>query len=88
MLDVDHRVSASFVMAPYPSLPWKNDWTTTDRTEGLYGYPLFETPLDVYAWRSNPFNYQQNTSGSEFPGADYLHAYWLGRYLGLFTATE
>ncbi len=88
MLDVDHRVSASFVMAPYPSLPWKNDWTTTDRTEGLFGYPLFETPLDVYAWRSGPFDYRQNTSASEFPGADYLHAYWLGRYTGLFTATE
>lgn len=88
MLDVDHRVSASFVMAPYPSLPWKNDWTTTDRTEGLFGYPLFETPLDVYAWRSGPFDYRENTSASEYPGADYLHAYWLGRYIGLFSATE
>jgi hypothetical protein len=88
MLDVDHRVGAAFVMAPYPSLPWKNDWTTTDRTEGLYGYPLFETPLDVYAWRSGPFDYRENTVDHEYPGADYLHAYWLGRQLGLFTATE
>jgi hypothetical protein len=87
-LDVDHRVGAAFVMAPYPSVPWKNDWTTNDRTEGLYGYPLFETPLDVYAWRLGPFDYRENTVDHECPGADYLHAYWLGRHLALFTATE
>lgn len=87
-LDVDHRVSADFVMSPYPSLPWKNDWTTTDRTSSLHGYPAFETPQDVYVWRLGPFDYQRNTEPREYPGADYLHAYWLGRYIDAIAATE
>jgi hypothetical protein len=87
-LAIDHRVSASFVMSPYPNLPWKNDWTTTDRTDSLRGYPLFEQPLDVYVWRSGPFKYEGNREGVEGPSIDYQHAYWLGRYLGLFSATE
>jgi hypothetical protein len=87
-LNVDHRISADFVMSPYPDEPWKNDWTTTDRTESLYGYPLFEMPIDVYAWRSGPFDYHIDTEDRTSPGADYLHAYWIGRYLGLLTAAE
>jgi hypothetical protein len=87
-LDIDHRVGPGFVMAPFPDLPWKNDWTTSDRTGALYGYPLFEMPLDVYAWRSGPFDYFGNREGNTSPSVDYLHAYWLGRYLGLFSATE
>ena len=87
-LDIDHRVGPGFVMAPFPSLPWKNDWTTTDRTDSLHGFPLFEQPLDVYAWRSGPFDYWGNREGSLSPSVDYLHAYWLGRYLGLFDASE
>jgi hypothetical protein len=87
-LDVDHRVSADFVMCPFPSVPWKNDWTKNDRTDSLYGYPLFSLPLDVYVWRSGPLDYAGNHEGVASPSADYLHAYWLGRYLGLFSATE
>lgn len=87
-LDLDHRVGAEFVMAPFPSLPWKNDWTTTDRTDGIYGPPLFEQALDVYAWRSGPFDYSGNQVERLSPSVDYLHAYWLGRYLGLFSPTE
>jgi hypothetical protein len=81
-------VGAEFVMAPFPSLPWKNDWTTTDRTDGLYGPPLFELPLDVYVWRSGPFDYSGNVVDRLSPSVDYLHAYWLGRYLGLFSQAE
>ena len=87
-LDIDHRVSAAFVMCPFPRLPWKNDWTTTDRTDSLHGYPLYESALDIYMWRSGPFDYQGSHEGYASPSIDYLHAYWLGRYLGLFTATE
>jgi hypothetical protein len=87
-LNIDHRVGSSFVMGPFPSLPWKNDWTTNDRTDSLHGYPLFELPLDVYAWRSGPFDYVGNREGVKSPSIDFLHAYWLGRYLALFTASE
>ena len=87
-LDVDHRVGTGFVMSPYPSAPWKNDWTTNDRTSSLHGYPDFEMALDVYAWREGLFDYARDTSARMSPGADYLHAYWLGRFLGLFDATE
>ncbi len=87
-LDVDHRVATDFVMSPYPLVPWKLDWTTNDRTQSLHGYPHFEMGIDVYLWRSGPFEYSRNTSFRLSPGADYLHAYWLGRHLGLFTATE
>jgi len=88
MLDIDHRVGAGFVMNPFPQVPWKNDWTTHDRSSSLHGYPLFSLPLDVYAWRSAPFDYVGDHEGVSSPSADYLHAYWLGRYLGLFSATE
>ena len=87
-LDIDHRVAADFVMAPYPSLPWKNDWTVNDRTDSLYGYPLFAHALDVYVWRTGPWGYRGNQEGVASPSVDYLHAYWLGRYLGLFSELE
>ena len=87
-LDIDHRVSASFVMCPFPQVPWKNDWTTTDRSDSLYGFPLYELPLDIYMWRSGPFDYQGDHTTYESPSIDFLHSYWLGRYLGLFTTTD
>ncbi|HVO29763.1 MAG TPA: hypothetical protein VMV18_03470, partial [bacterium] len=86
--DIDHTVSAEFVMSPYPALPWKLDWTTTDRTQSLRGYPLFETQAGVYAWKDNPLNYRAFSVGSGHPGADYLHAYWLARYAGVLAAGE
>lgn len=87
--DVDHRINPAFVMSPYPSQPWKNDWTRNDRTQSLRGYPLFEgMACRVYAWSANTFEYRVNSTGTSFPGADYLHAYWLGRQLGVFAANE
>lgn len=82
-LDFDHRVSPDFVMSPYPTLPWKQDWMTSDRTASLHGFPLFEQPLDVYVWRSSPWNYKGNQEGIASPSYDYLHDYWLARWLKL-----
>jgi hypothetical protein len=87
-LDIDHRVSASFCMSPYPSVPWKNDCSVNDRTNSLNGYPLFEQPLNVYNWRSGPYDYAGNQSDWESPSFDYLHAYWLARYLRVLDAKE
>ena len=86
--DIDHRIHPEFVMSPYPSLPWKNDWTTQDRSQGLRGYPVFEEHSGVYAWKDNPLRYKLDTTGVGFPGADYSHAYWLGRAYGVIGAAE
>lgn len=88
-LDVDHRINAAFVMSPYPSAPWKNDWTQNDRTQSLRGYPLFEgIAQQACTWTAVPFTYRNDTTGRQFPGTDYLHAYWLGRQMGVFSARD
>jgi hypothetical protein len=85
---VDHRISRDFVMDPYPFVPWKFDWTTHDRSHSLNGYPLFEEQPGNYAWKDATSNYATDTRGRQNPGADYLHAYWLGRAFGLITPSE
>lgn len=86
-LDVDHRVSPSFSLSPYPSLPWKNDWTEHDRTKSLVLYPYFEVPSDVCQWKSH-FEYLGSSVDYETPGEDYLHAYWFARRHGIFSGSE
>ena len=86
--DIDHRINSEFVMSPYPSVPWKFDWTTNDRTQGLRGYPLFEEQPRIYAWKDNPMHYKEDSSGVRSPGVDYVHAYWLARAQGLLSASE
>ena len=84
---IDHRVSPAFSLSPYPSLPWKNDWTVNDRAQSLRIYPLFELPANVYRWKSH-MDYNGDTEGYRNHGVDYLHAYWFGRRLGLLSGTE
>ena len=84
--EVDHRIAPDFCMSPYPSLPWKNDWTTTDRTQALRSVPLFEEALDIYRFRLE-MRYAGSTQGTP-PAPEYLIAYWFGRKHGLVTATD
>jgi hypothetical protein len=86
---VDHTVSPSFSLSPYPYLPWKNDWTVNNRTQALTSFPYFELPNDEMFWKSR-MQYIGNSEGLEAPGADFVHAYWFGRKHGVFTgsATE
>jgi hypothetical protein len=84
---VDHRISPEFCMAPYPALPWKNDWTTTNRTQSLLGYPLFEDSLGVMVWK-NGMDYTYANAGVRYPGTDYLHLYWFARKHGLVAAGQ
>ena len=86
VMEVDHRVSPDFCMSPYPSLPWKNDWTTTDRTQSLRSYPLFEDAMDLYRFRLE-MKYAGNTTARP-PAPEYLVAYWFGRKYGLIPASE
>lgn len=83
---VDHRISPEFCMSPYPSLPWKNDWTTTDRTQALRSVPLFEEALDIYRFRLE-MRYAGDTTGRP-PAPEYLVAYWFGRRYGLIGPAE
>lgn len=84
--NLDHRISSTFCMAPYPALPWKNDWTTNDRSEGLDSHPLFEMHPDIMYWKTGQG--YLGFEGFEAPGGDFLHLYWFARKYGLFTAKD
>ncbi|MCD6499552.1 MAG: hypothetical protein J7M25_14765, partial [Deltaproteobacteria bacterium] len=87
-LAYDWSINPAFCMSPFPELPWKNDWTTADRTQSIRSHPLFERPqADVYVWKSGAFDYRSGATTWLAPGADYLFAYWFGRYFGVITAT-
>lgn len=84
--DVDHRLEADFCMSPYPNVPWKNDWTTSDRTNTRNQYPVFELPVDVNYFKQHPI--YAASGGVESPGVEYLHAYWFARAQGLLTEND
>ncbi|MBI1746829.1 MAG: hypothetical protein HYR55_09615 [Acidobacteria bacterium] len=88
-LAIDHSIQNSWVMSPYPALPWKLDWMTNPgRQQGLYMYPLFEGGDDSYLWKANPLSIRRGASNIRASGTDYLHAYWLGRYFQVFDKGE
>jgi hypothetical protein len=82
-VDFDWRINPGFCMSPFPSLPWKNDWTTSDRFDSLTGYTLYEKVPDVFAFKAGPFDFRGGASPVVDPGADYLFAYWFGRHFGV-----
>ena len=86
IVNVDHRINPAFCMSPYPSLPWKNDWTTTDRTQALRSVPLFEEALDIFRFRTE--TQYDGVTPAKPPAPEYLMAYWFGRKHGLIPATE
>jgi hypothetical protein len=84
-LAIDWRIHPSFCMSPFPSLPWKGDWMdpNSNRFQSLVSYPLFERPPDGFQWKSNPMAFVGGASTWEEPGADFLFAYWFGRWAGV-----
>ncbi len=82
-ITVDRRIDPDFSLSPFPNLPWKNDWTTTDRTQSLRAYPLFEMTMDSIMFKANPFTYRSFESGIRAGGIDYLFMYWFGRWAGV-----
>jgi hypothetical protein len=82
-VDVDHTISDAFSMSPYPSDPWKLDWTTTDRTQSLYVQPYFYRGSETSFWNRGPLDYKGGPDLTQEPGADFLLSYWLGRAAGL-----
>jgi hypothetical protein len=87
--DVDHRLSESFCVSPYPNLPWKGDFLnlpTTDRSFSLVHFPTFEMQIDVNYFKQEPS--YRSSGGWESPGPEYLHAYWYARKHGLLQAGD
>jgi hypothetical protein len=88
-LNVDHRINDAYVMSPFPVLPWKNDWTTSDRTQSLRMYPLFESSTYAeYSWSRSPLDYKVDTTFIGYPGVDFSLAYWFGRAKQVLSAEE
>jgi hypothetical protein len=86
-IKVDHRIRPDFCLSPYPSLPWKNDWTTTDRSQGLDSVPLFEEAIDIYRFRME-MKYMGDSTAARPPAPEYLIAYWFGRKYAAISASE
>jgi hypothetical protein len=89
-IPIDWRVNPSFCMSPFPSLPWKMDWAdpNSDRFQSLVSVPLFERPADGFEWKSNPKSFRGGQSPVQEPGADFLFAYWFGRWAGVIDASQ
>ncbi|MBI5367087.1 MAG: hypothetical protein HZA54_08620 [Planctomycetes bacterium] len=88
---VNHSLRADWCMSPYPSLPWKGDWMTNEgRQQALYSYAHYMRPPSGYEWKDAPIRWRGGGAGDAVHnnGADYLHAYWLGRKLGTIAATD
>jgi hypothetical protein len=77
-------------MSPFPSLPWKRDWSTNaDRHQSLVARGVLEGPMTSYLWVANPFGFvSDGTGGDVLPGVDYLLLYWIARNGGLITGLD
>ena len=85
---MDIRVNGQWCASPLPSLFWKLDWSEGGRHQGLYGTPIFMRG-DTSCWyNNNPYSISRGESTTYAGGADFLHAYWLGRYFGVLTGNE
>lgn len=82
---VDYRIRADWVLSPFPSLPWKLDWTTNPgRMQGLIGHGMVESSVDAYRWNSGPLDITAGPVAPDTtPGVDYLFLYWMARSGGL-----
>ena len=87
-LDIDHRVRGDWCASPLPSLFWKFDWATGGRHQGIYGTPIFMRGGASCWYNNNPLSYAGGQGNSYDSGADFLHAYWLGKYFGVLDGTE
>lgn len=87
---VNHSIHPGFVLATYPSLPWKFDWEDNpERRQSIRNYPLLEHAPDSYWWNDAQFLIESNGFGGlHVPGVDYLFLYWLARSAGLISATD
>lgn len=84
-VDEAGALRADFCSGPYPTAPWKLDWTTDQgRQHGVLGGPHWETGIDIYRWKGSPLRGPFGGAGTlEYASVDYLFAYWLARSEGV-----
>jgi len=86
---VDRRWSPDFCVSPIPELFWKNDWTTSDRTQSLRAYPLYEMGTSNYYWKDNIYKGITGGVGTGGDtGLDFLAGYWFARRYGLISESD
>ena len=85
---IDWEQNPGYCMSPNPELPWKVDWKTSDRTQSIRAYPLFERPPSSYAWKDNPYRQYFGQGDPAWSGIDFLIAYWFARGRGIIDANE
>ncbi len=82
--EIDQRLDPEWCASPLPELFWKLDYFQGGRHQGIFGAPLFEYGGSANYFKDGPFRvnegYQPWFNGG---GADFLQAYWLGRYYGI-----
>ncbi len=91
---IDHSISEDFILSPLPSQPWK--FIDKNRPialgyQSLVSYPLFQSAAltSHWAWRESPFSFRADQDGSQgYSGADYLFAYWMGRYYTVLSDSD
>ncbi|MBM4388264.1 MAG: hypothetical protein FJ088_11030, partial [Deltaproteobacteria bacterium] len=86
-LDIDHGIREGWLPSPWPALPWKMDYLTNPgRIQSLHATAYFERCSSAYSWKDNQLGFSCGASDQIDPAADYLHAYWFGRYYGVIPA--
>lgn len=86
--NIDWAINPRFSISPFPALPWKLDWGEQGRLQSLRAYPLFERNVGGFVWKNNPFAFRSPASPLIEGGADYLFAYWFGRYFKVITVEK
>lgn len=88
---IQPELRVDYCASPYPTLPWKNDWTTNQgRSKGLVMPPFYELNPGNYVWKDAPYTAGRASGPStvRHHSADYLIAYWMARKAGLITPTD
>jgi hypothetical protein len=87
---IDRSISSDFVLSPWPSLPWKLDWTVdAGRQQSLVGVGMVEDSISQFRWNWNPLGFRKGGNRDNLlPGVDYLFLYWMARDGGLITADD
>ena len=86
---VDQRIDPEWCASPLPSLFWKLDYFQGGRHQGIYGVPIFEMGGSANYFKDGPFSVDDGASEwMNGAGADFLQAYWLGRYYGVIDAED
>ena len=87
--DIDHRIDPEWCASPLPSLFWKLDYFQGGRHQGIYGAPFWEFGGTTNYYKDGPFRVSESHGDLlNGGGADFLQAYWMGRYYDVIDENE